>query len=111
MMPQSAHLAAYPSANMLIISDRAANVSRIVRIVQRIDRTGDGDFEVIRLEHASASEIVRVINSLAAAQGAEFGFIKFGSRVDVLLPLGTTVTAKLGDVVQGSITPIARFER
>ena len=71
MMPQSAHLAAYPSANMLIISDRASNVSRIVRIVQRIDRTGDGDFEVIRLEHASAAEIVRVINSLAAAQGAD----------------------------------------
>jgi general secretion pathway protein D len=71
MMPQSAHLAAYPSANMLIISDRAANVSRIVRIVQRIDRTGDGDLDVIRLEHASATEIVRVINSLSSAQGAE----------------------------------------
>jgi len=71
MMPQSAHLAAYPSANMLIISDRAANVSRIVRIVQRIDRTGDGDLDVIRLEHASATEIVRVINSLSASQGAE----------------------------------------
>jgi general secretion pathway protein D len=71
MMPQSAHLAAYPSANMLIISDRAANVSRIVRIVQRIDRTGDGDLDVIRLEHASATEIVRVINSLASAQGAD----------------------------------------
>ncbi len=46
-----------------------------------------------------------------AAQAQEFGFIKFGSRVDVLLPLGTTVTAKLGDVVQGSVTPIARFDR
>ncbi len=71
MMPQSAHLAAYPSANMLIISDRASNVNRMIRIIQRIDRSGDGDFEVIRLEHASANEIVRVINSLAAAQGAE----------------------------------------
>ncbi|MEX2150757.1 MAG: type II secretion system secretin GspD [Steroidobacteraceae bacterium] len=71
MMPQSAHLAAYPSANMLIISDRASNVSRMTRIVQRIDHTGDGDFEVVRLEHASSSEIVRVINSLNAAQGAE----------------------------------------
>ncbi len=71
MMPQSAHLAAYPSANMLIISDRAANVSRIVRIIQRIDRSGDGDFDVVRLEHASATEIVRVINSLSAAQGAD----------------------------------------
>lgn len=71
MMPQSAHLAAYPSANMLIISDRASNVSRMTRIVQRIDHTGDGDFEVVRLEHASSSEIVRVINSLNSAQGAE----------------------------------------
>jgi general secretion pathway protein D len=71
MMPQAAHLAAYPSANMLIISDRAANVNRIMRIVQRIDRSGDGDIEVIRLEHASATEIVRVINTLAGAQGAD----------------------------------------
>ncbi len=71
MMPQSAHLAAYPSANMLIISDRAANVNRIVRIVQRIDRSGDADLDVIRLEHASATEIVRVINSLTSAQGAD----------------------------------------
>jgi general secretion pathway protein D len=71
MMPQSAHLAAYPSANMLILSDRASNVNRIMRIIQRIDRSGDGDIEVIRLEHASANEIVRVVNSLAAAQGAD----------------------------------------
>jgi general secretion pathway protein D len=71
MMPQSAHLAAYPSANMLIVSDRASNVNRILRIVQRIDRSGDEDIEVIRLEHASATEIVRVINSLASAQGAD----------------------------------------
>ena len=73
MMPQAAHLAAYPSANMLIISDRAANVNRIMRIVQRIDRTGDEDIEVIRLEHASANEIVRVINALSSAQGADAG--------------------------------------
>lgn len=71
MMPQSAHLAAYPASNMLIVSDRAANVSRIARIVNRIDRSGDEDIEVIRLEHASSTEIVRVVNSLAAAQGAD----------------------------------------
>ncbi|MGH8252106.1 MAG: type II secretion system secretin GspD [Steroidobacteraceae bacterium] len=73
MMPQAAHLAAYPSANMLILSDRASNVNRMMRIISRIDRSGDGDFEVIRLEHASATEIVRVINSLSGAQGAEGG--------------------------------------
>ena len=73
LIPQYGHLAAYPSANMLIISDRASNVNRMVRIIGRIDRSGDGDIEVIRLEHASASEIVRVVNSLNAAQGADAG--------------------------------------
>jgi len=73
LIPQYGHLAAYPSANMLIISDRASNVNRMVRIISRIDRSGDGDIEVIRLEHASASEIVRVVNSLNAAQGADAG--------------------------------------
>ena len=44
-----------------------------------------------------------------AAQGREFGFIKFGSRVDVFLPLGSQVKVALGDAVQGSTTVIARF--
>lgn len=44
-----------------------------------------------------------------AAQGREFGFIKFGSRVDVFLPLDAQVKVALGDNVQGSTTVIARF--
>ena len=71
LIPQYGHLAAYPSSNMLIISDRAANVNRMVRIIQRIDSGGDSDIDIIRLDHASSAEIVRVINALTAAQGAE----------------------------------------
>ena len=40
-------------------------------------------------------------------QGQEFGFIKFGSRVDVYLPLGTKVNVKLGDKVKGGVQVIA----
>jgi len=40
-------------------------------------------------------------------QGDEFGFIKFGSRVDIFLPVGTTITAKVGDVTKGGRTVIA----
>lgn len=43
-------------------------------------------------------------------QGDEFGFIKFGSRVDIFLPLGTDVQTKLGDVVKGGRTVLARLK-
>lgn len=42
----------------------------------------------------------------AAMQSEEFGFIKFGSRVDVFLPLGTKVKLQLNQVVKGGITAI-----
>jgi phosphatidylserine decarboxylase len=42
----------------------------------------------------------------AATTGEEFGFIKFGSRVDILLPLGTQLDVKIGDVVKGKLTKL-----
>lgn len=42
--------------------------------------------------------------------GKEFGFIKFGSRIDVFLPIGTKVKVKIGDKVQGQTTLLAKFE-
>jgi general secretion pathway protein D len=73
LIPQYGHLAAYPSGNMLIISDRASNVSRIVRIVERMDESGDEPIEVIALHNASAADVVRIVNSLNQGQGAEGG--------------------------------------
>ena len=75
MIPQYGHLAAYPAGNILIISDRASNVNRMMRIIRRIDQVGDQDVEVVPLRDASASEIVRVLNSLyqGAAAQAEGG--------------------------------------
>jgi general secretion pathway protein D len=65
LIPQQGHLAAYPATNVLVISDRAANIERLVTIVQRIDRSDSEEIEVIPLRHASASEVVRIINSLS----------------------------------------------
>jgi phosphatidylserine decarboxylase len=45
----------------------------------------------------------------AFKQGEEFGFIKFGSRVDVLLPLNAKIEVQLGQVVKSGITVIASF--
>ncbi|CAN5880364.1 phosphatidylserine decarboxylase family protein [soil metagenome] len=44
-----------------------------------------------------------------AVQGGEMGFIKFGSRVDVYLPIGTKVNVPLNTIVRGGETAIATF--
>lgn len=42
-------------------------------------------------------------------QGNEFGFIKFGSRVDIFLPLNATIKVSVGDVTKGGKTVLAEF--
>jgi phosphatidylserine decarboxylase len=53
----------------------------------------------------------RIVNYLQVGQNveqaAEMGFIKFGSRVDLILPIGTNVNVELNQVVRGGITVIA----
>ena len=45
-----------------------------------------------------------------ANAGSEFGFIKFGSRVDVFLPLGTEINVELNQKVKGRLTRIATLK-
>jgi general secretion pathway protein D len=71
LIPQYGHLAAHPGSNMLIISDRSANVTRMMNIIRRIDQSNDEDVEVVRLEHASAAEIVRIMTALTAQPRAD----------------------------------------
>lgn len=68
LIPQYGHMVAHQGSNMLIISDRAANVARIVSIIRRIDMASDTDIEVVVLQNASATEIVRIMTALMQAQ-------------------------------------------
>lgn len=56
----------------------------------------------------------RIINYLKVGQkveqSAEMGFIKFGSRVDVLLPVGTKVNVSLNQHVQGGVSVLANLD-
>jgi general secretion pathway protein D len=73
LMPQNAQLAAVNGANMLIISDRAGNVNRLMRIIARIDQTGGSDIDVIPLQSATAADTVRVLTSLVSQAGGDAG--------------------------------------
>lgn len=64
LVPQWGHLAAYTPSNMLIIADRASNVDRLRKLIEQIDRTGDREIEMVRLQHAGAADIVRILTTL-----------------------------------------------
>jgi phosphatidylserine decarboxylase len=44
-----------------------------------------------------------------AKKGEDFGFIKFGSRVDLFFPIGTKINVELDQVVKGNKTVIASY--
>ncbi len=75
MVAQYGHLAAYQASNILIITDHASNVARIMRIIHRIDQASGTEPDIVPLQNASAAEVVRVVNSLYtggnAAEGAQ----------------------------------------
>ena len=64
LVPQQGHLAAYNPTNTLIITDHAGNIQRLMRIISGVDRPDSDELEIIPLKHASASELVRILNSL-----------------------------------------------
>jgi len=80
LVAQQGHLAAYAATNVLIVSDRASNIKRVERIIAQMDRESDSDIEIVKLKHAFAAEVVRLLASLnvtspdkkAAAGGVKF---------------------------------------
>ena len=73
LVAQQGHLAAYAATNMLIISDRAANIRRMERIVSEMDKESDSDIEVIKLKYAFAAEVVRLLGSLSNSSPEQKG--------------------------------------
>ena len=64
LVPPQGHMAAYPQSNMLIISDRAVNIERMIELIARIDQPTSGEVEFIKLNYAAAADVVRVLNTL-----------------------------------------------
>jgi phosphatidylserine decarboxylase len=71
---------------------------------------GKTDILVRQIAGALARRIVNYLKpGMEVAQNEEMGFIKFGSRVDLYLPIGTEVAVKLEEMVQGGISVIAKI--
>ncbi|WP_019531393.1 type II secretion system secretin GspD [Dasania marina] len=64
LAPQQSHMAAYAPSNAIIISDTRANILRIQKIIQQIDRSAQEKTEIVSLEHAAAEEVVKMLEKL-----------------------------------------------
>ena len=69
---------------------------------------------IILVKQIAGALAKRIVNYLQVGQtveqGKEMGFIKFGSRVDVLLPVDAEINVKLNQVVKGGITVLATID-
>lgn len=112
LVPQYGHLAAYPASNILIISDRKANVERIRRIVEEIDQEGNRRVETIELEYAYASEVVQVLRKLKtnakqnAPNSANFTVIADERTNSIILAAGPEIRLRLRAIIADLDTPV-----
>jgi phosphatidylserine decarboxylase len=73
-------------------------------------RSGDKELLVKQIAGALAKRIVNYLKPGDKVQiGTEMGFIKFGSRVDLLLPLDTKIEVKLKQKVKGGVTVLGKW--
>ena len=74
----------------------------------------ESDNAEILVKQIAGALAKRIVNYLkigqTVSQGNEMGFIKFGSRVDVLLPVGTELNVKLNQQVKGGVTVLATID-
>ena len=67
----------YDPANVIMLTGTAATVNRLVKIIERVDRAGDQDVEIIKLQFASAGEMVRIIEAMNKPSGGKAGQATF----------------------------------
>ena len=73
------HVVNYDPSNVIMMTGPAALVSRLVDIIQRVDKAGDQELEILKLNFASAAEIVRILESIYRGQNR-------GEQPDFLVP-------------------------
>jgi phosphatidylserine decarboxylase len=98
----------YPPGKYLVAWDPKSSTENERHSV--VIKRGNTPVLVKQIAGAVARRIVNYLTvGQSVKQGEELGFIKFGSRVDLLLPIGTKVEVSLNQVVKGGVDVIARI--
>ena len=92
LVPQNAYLAGFADSNMIVISDSANNIKRLVELVRRLDTPGDGNIEMILLRNASAVELAKTLSLLNRGKNALNQSVVADERSNSLLISGDPTT-------------------
>ncbi|MFL2536806.1 MAG: type II secretion system secretin GspD [Candidatus Azotimanducaceae bacterium] len=68
LIPQYGHIAALSEPNVLIISDHASNINRLVEIINRVDVADSLEVAIVDLKEAWVEDVVRLLEELAPEQ-------------------------------------------
>ena len=117
LLPQEAHLAAYLPTNMLILSDTARNAKRVWDMVRRIDQPLDQSLEIVELKHASAQEVVGIINSLGLNSNISAGDTSSKTQIviadqrtnSIILNAGAELLPRLRALIAHLDAPVAQM--
>jgi general secretion pathway protein D len=63
----------YDPANVIMLTGTAAVVNRLVNIIERVDKAGDQDVQIIKLQYASAAEMVRIVEAMHKSDQGKSG--------------------------------------
>lgn len=75
------NVVSHDPSNVMMLTGRAAVVNRLVEIIERVDRAGDEEVEIVKLKYASASEMARIIDSINKSQNKAASGAKSEPRV------------------------------
>jgi general secretion pathway protein D len=70
LMPQSAHAAAVPGVNALVLSDRADSLNQLTALIRDLDSNINDSLQVIPLRHVDAERMMELISALVANAGS-----------------------------------------
>ena len=70
LMPQSAHAAAVPGVNALVLSDRADSLNQLTALIRDLDSNVNDSLQVIPLRHVDAERMMELISALVASAGS-----------------------------------------
>ena len=80
LMPQSAHAAAVPGVNALVLSDRADSLNQLTALIRDLDSNVNDSLRVIPLRHVDAERMMDLISSLVMTTGGAAGQAQGGNN-------------------------------